>query len=63
MNFVYKLKPQVRLSIGIVMILMGLLFTVGFDFFKINIQNSGFLSGIVLGIGIGLVVTYRKVNA
>ncbi|MEP5256458.1 MULTISPECIES: hypothetical protein [Winogradskyella] len=59
MNYFLKLKPRIRLQLGIVVTVLSAI-----AFYYIWNNDTGFLGGFIagalLGIGFGLIVTYKK---
>ena len=59
MNVLFKLSSKTRLVLGSVLLVLGIL-----SFLYINEFDTGFLggfiTGILIGVGLGLVITYKK---
>ncbi|RED43450.1 hypothetical protein DFQ10_10548 [Winogradskyella eximia] len=59
MSYLLKLKPQYRLQLGILILILSVI-----SFFVIWNYETGFFGGFIagglLGIGLGLIVTYKK---
>lgn len=59
MNVLFKLSSKTRLILGLILSVLGIL-----SFLYINEHNTGFFGGFITGIlislGFGLVITYKK---
>ncbi|MCB0383028.1 MAG: hypothetical protein KDD05_06945 [Psychroserpens sp.] len=59
MSIIYKLSSKTRLILGLVILILGIL-----SFLYINEYDTGFfggfITGILIGVGLGLVVTHKK---
>jgi hypothetical protein len=59
MSFLLKIKPKYRLQIGLMFLILA-----AFSFYLIWNYDTGFiggfLAGIFIGIGLGLIITHKK---
>jgi hypothetical protein len=61
MSFLLKIDSKIRLKIGVFALVFGLLALVFMDYFDLGFLG-GFVTGLLLGIGVGFIATHRKVN-
>ncbi|SDI23300.1 hypothetical protein [Winogradskyella thalassocola] len=62
MSYILSVKPQVRLRIGIIISILALIslyLVCNYDFGGFA---GGFITGILIGLGFGLIVTHKKTN-
>lgn len=60
MSFILELKPKTRLLLGVLMLLLGIGYVALIQIDALSGFFNGFIGGILIGGGIGLLVTYNK---
>ena len=60
MSFILKIPSKTRLIVGIIATTLGVLSFLILDKYKVGFLG-GLISGMLLGIGVGLIVTYKKI--
>ncbi|MEQ3664384.1 MULTISPECIES: hypothetical protein [unclassified Olleya] len=59
MSFILKIPSKTRLIVGIIATTLAVLSFLILDKYKVGFLG-GLISGMLLGMGIGLIVTYKK---
>jgi fructose-specific phosphotransferase system IIC component len=59
MSFILKIPSKTRLIVGIIATTLAVLSLLILDKYKVGFLG-GLISGMLLGMGIGLIVTYKK---